>query len=40
MCPMNWLKKLNAIDTSGLVKKANYDAKINAIKCKYLVLLA
>ena len=34
------VKKVNAIDTSGLVKKADYDAKINAIKGKYLVLLA
>ena len=31
---MNWLKNIDAIDTSKLVKKANYDHKISDIEGK------
>ena len=34
------VRKVNAIDTSRLVKKRGYDKKISEIEDKYLVLLA
>ena len=33
---MNWLTKVNAIDTSKLVKKIDYNTKIKDIKDKIL----
>ena len=31
---MNWLKKVNAIDTSGLIKITDYDIKMIGIEGK------
>ena len=41
ICMMNWLKMLMPlIDSSGIVRKADYNTNINEIKGKYEVLLA
>ena len=41
ICMMNWLNMLMPlIDSSGIVRKADYNANINEIKGKYEVLLA
>ena len=35
---MNWLKKVNAIDTSELVNKTDYNAKFKNIEVKMLTI--